>query len=207
MNLPSFHFNHRGYDCADFSLYLQSHFFFQTKQKDSSELPELYHQDFSCAAIMFASIPNFSEFYIEQEVNNMGVNSLVMLNEIIHDFDRVRLFDVYWIDNRNIRNNTENENFGNKCIVISKVKKSHHTSKGVVSLRLTRGFIAAHTDSRWANIFVHRKNQNHWMYLHGGCWGDAGDQRFRSEFSRRTIGGICIRHQKANGIYQHELME
>ena len=52
-------------------------------------MPDLYHQDFSCAAIMFASIPNFSEFYIEQEVNNMGVNSLVMLNEIIHDFDRV----------------------------------------------------------------------------------------------------------------------
>ena len=51
---------------------------------------------------MFASIPNFSEFYIEQEANNMGVNSLVMLNEIIHDFDRVR-------NNRNNRNNNSND--------------------------------------------------------------------------------------------------
>ena len=50
---------------------------------------ELYHQEFACAAIMFASISNFSDFYTEHEVNNMGINSLVILNEIIHDFDRI----------------------------------------------------------------------------------------------------------------------
>jgi adenylate cyclase 5 len=36
---------------------------------------------------MFASIPNFSEFYVELEGNNEGVECLRLLNEIIADFD------------------------------------------------------------------------------------------------------------------------
>ena len=39
---------------------------------------------------MFASITNFSEFYIELEGNNEGVECLRLLNEIIADFDEVR---------------------------------------------------------------------------------------------------------------------
>lgn len=38
---------------------------------------------------MFASIPNFSEFYIELEGNNEGVECLRLLNEIIVDFDEL----------------------------------------------------------------------------------------------------------------------
>lgn len=38
---------------------------------------------------MFASIVNFSEFYIELEANNEGVECLRLLNEIIADFDTV----------------------------------------------------------------------------------------------------------------------
>lgn len=38
---------------------------------------------------MFASIPNFSEFYIELEGNNEGVECLRLLNEIIADFDEL----------------------------------------------------------------------------------------------------------------------
>lgn len=39
--------------------------------------------------ILFASIPNFSEFYIELESNNEGVECLRLLNEIIADFDEI----------------------------------------------------------------------------------------------------------------------
>ena len=39
---------------------------------------------------MFATISNFSEFYIELEENNEGVECLRLLNEIIADFDEVR---------------------------------------------------------------------------------------------------------------------
>lgn len=38
---------------------------------------------------MFASIPNFSEFYVELEGNNEGVECLRLLNEIIVDFDEL----------------------------------------------------------------------------------------------------------------------
>ena len=39
--------------------------------------------------MLFASIPNFSEFYVELEANNEGVECLRLLNEIIADFDEI----------------------------------------------------------------------------------------------------------------------
>lgn len=50
---------------------------------------ELYYQSCECVAVMFASISNFSEFYVELEGNNEGVECLRLLNEIIADFDEV----------------------------------------------------------------------------------------------------------------------
>ncbi|KAK3741379.1 hypothetical protein RRG08_034424 [Elysia crispata] len=47
----------------------------------------LYYEDINNVGIMFASITNFSEFYIELEANNEGVECLRLLNEIIADFD------------------------------------------------------------------------------------------------------------------------
>ena len=52
---------------------------------------ELYYQSCECVAVMFASIANFSEFYVELEANNEGVECLRLLNEIIADFDEVQL--------------------------------------------------------------------------------------------------------------------
>lgn len=46
---------------------------------------------------MFASIPNFSDFYMELEANNEGVECLRLLNEIIADFDEVRFSLKKWI--------------------------------------------------------------------------------------------------------------
>ncbi|XP_026961914.1 adenylate cyclase type 6 isoform X4 [Sagmatias obliquidens] len=50
---------------------------------------ELYYQSCECVAVMFASIANFSEFYVELEANNEGVECLRLLNEIIADFDEI----------------------------------------------------------------------------------------------------------------------
>jgi len=50
---------------------------------------ELYHEQCEFVCIMFASIPNFSEFYVELEGNNEGVECLRLLNEIIADFDEL----------------------------------------------------------------------------------------------------------------------
>jgi adenylate cyclase 1 len=47
---------------------------------------ELYHQSYSRVGVLFASITNFHEFYIELDGNNQGVECLRLLNEIIADF-------------------------------------------------------------------------------------------------------------------------
>lgn len=39
--------------------------------------------------MMFASIPDFKEFYTESDVNKEGLECLRLLNEIIADFDEV----------------------------------------------------------------------------------------------------------------------
>lgn len=52
-------------------------------------IEDLYHEQCESACIMFASIPNFSEFYVELEANNEGVECLRLLNEIIADFDEL----------------------------------------------------------------------------------------------------------------------
>uniref|UniRef100_A0A8D1SZA1 adenylate cyclase n=1 Tax=Sus scrofa TaxID=9823 RepID=A0A8D1SZA1_PIG len=50
---------------------------------------ELYHQSYECVCVMFASIPDFKEFYTESDVNKEGLECLRLLNEIIADFDDV----------------------------------------------------------------------------------------------------------------------
>ena len=42
------------------------------------------------SCIIFASICNYADFYMELEGNNEGVECLRLLNEIIADFDEVR---------------------------------------------------------------------------------------------------------------------
>ncbi|XP_059084537.1 Ca(2+)/calmodulin-responsive adenylate cyclase-like isoform X2 [Tigriopus californicus] len=48
---------------------------------------ELYSQSYQRVGVLFASITNFHEFYMELDLNNQGVECLRLLNEIIADFD------------------------------------------------------------------------------------------------------------------------
>lgn len=50
---------------------------------------DLYHQSYSKVGVVFASITNYHEFYMELEGNNQGVECLRLLNEIIADFDEL----------------------------------------------------------------------------------------------------------------------
>lgn len=56
-------------------------------RKDRSN--DLYHERYQSVAVMFASIPNYKEFYDETDVNKQGLECLRLLNEIICDFDKV----------------------------------------------------------------------------------------------------------------------
>lgn len=59
------------------------------QQTRSGANQELYHQSYSRVGVLFASITNFHEFYIELDGNNQGVECLRLLNEIIADFDEL----------------------------------------------------------------------------------------------------------------------
>lgn len=65
-------------------VHVAEHFLSRDKNID-----ELYHEQCESACVMFASIPNFAEFYVELESNNEGVECLRLLNEIIADFDEL----------------------------------------------------------------------------------------------------------------------
>ena len=52
---------------------------------------DLYSQAYDNICVMFASIPNYKEFYIENDINKQGLECIRLLNEIICDFDKVYL--------------------------------------------------------------------------------------------------------------------
>jgi adenylate cyclase 1 len=68
--------------------HVAQHFLGQDGHNTRSNL-ELYHQSYSRVGVLFASITNFHEFYIELDGNNQGVECLRLLNEIIADFDEL----------------------------------------------------------------------------------------------------------------------
>jgi len=54
---------------------------------------ELYSERYENVAVMFASIPNYKEFYDENDINKQGLECLRLLNEIICDFDKVKFIN------------------------------------------------------------------------------------------------------------------
>ncbi|KAK0098595.1 hypothetical protein PV326_006343 [Microctonus aethiopoides] len=52
---------------------------------------DLYHERYNSIAVLFASIPNYKEFYDETDINKQGLECLRLLNEIICDFDKLLL--------------------------------------------------------------------------------------------------------------------
>lgn len=50
---------------------------------------DLYSQSYAEVGVLFASIPNFADFYTEETINNQGLECLRFLNEVISDFDAV----------------------------------------------------------------------------------------------------------------------
>ncbi|KAL7306373.1 hypothetical protein TKK_0001797 [Trichogramma kaykai] len=68
--------------------------FLETREKAELQ-KDLYHESYDCIAVMFASIPNYKEFYDETDINKQGLECLRLLNEIICDFDKLLLKPKY----------------------------------------------------------------------------------------------------------------
>ncbi|XP_011505214.1 PREDICTED: adenylate cyclase type 3-like [Ceratosolen solmsi marchali] len=50
---------------------------------------DLYSQSYAEVGVLFASMPNFADFYSEESINNQGLECLRFLNEVISDFDAI----------------------------------------------------------------------------------------------------------------------
>ncbi|XP_065200273.1 adenylate cyclase type 1 [Planococcus citri] len=61
----------------------------QFKNNMNTLSQELYYQSYNKVGVLFASITNYHEFYMELDGNNQGVECLRLLNEIIADFDEL----------------------------------------------------------------------------------------------------------------------
>lgn len=70
---------------------------------------DLYHQSYESVCVMFASIPDFKEFYTESDVNKEGLECLRLLNEIIADFDEVNSHAHTSLDNGDKREGWKRE--------------------------------------------------------------------------------------------------
>ncbi|XP_003742697.2 adenylate cyclase type 3 [Galendromus occidentalis] len=57
--------------------------FLGTRKNDE----ELYSKSYEAVGVLFAAMPNFSDFYTEDDVNNQGLECLRFLNEVISDYD------------------------------------------------------------------------------------------------------------------------
>ncbi|XP_043075700.1 adenylate cyclase type 3-like isoform X1 [Puntigrus tetrazona] len=91
--------------------------FLGSKMRDE----ELYSQSYDEIGVMFASIPNFSDFYTEESINNGGIECLRILNEIISDFDSL-------LDRTEFRHITKIKTIGSTYMAASGVTPESNTN-------------------------------------------------------------------------------
>ncbi|XP_067274201.1 adenylate cyclase type 3-like isoform X2 [Pseudorasbora parva] len=91
--------------------------FLGSKKRDE----ELYSQSYDEIGVMFASIPNFSDFYTEESINNGGIECLRILNEIISDFDSL-------LDRTEFRDITKIKTIGSTYMAASGVTPESNTN-------------------------------------------------------------------------------
>ncbi|XP_055978542.1 adenylate cyclase type 3 [Sorex fumeus] len=91
--------------------------FLGSKKRDE----ELYSQSYDEIGVMFASLPNFADFYTEEAINNGGIECLRFLNEIISDFDSL-------LDNPKFRVITKIKTIGSTYMAASGVNPDINTN-------------------------------------------------------------------------------
>ncbi|XP_035702873.1 adenylate cyclase type 3 [Folsomia candida] len=70
--------------CNIMPQHVAEHFLDKTQNHD-----QLYSHNYQEVGVVFASMPNFSDFYTEDAVNNQGLECLRFLNEVISDYDAI----------------------------------------------------------------------------------------------------------------------
>lgn len=53
------------------------------------DVTKLYSESYNNVSVMFASIPNYMDFFTQEEIHEGGVTCLKILNHIIYAYDKV----------------------------------------------------------------------------------------------------------------------
>ena len=136
---------------------------------------------------MFASIPNYKEFYDENDVNKQGLECLRLLNEIICDFDKVRFFVCFAFALSPEGGNWKKLDCGRKFCG----RASSRAARPFGKFWLYHLFVFPATFQ--AKVQRFREDQNHWKHLYGGC-------RFATWQRRRKDGKFQILRGNFLGI-------
>nr|XP_026693427.1 adenylate cyclase type 6 [Ciona intestinalis] len=109
-------------------------YYLDKKEKNDDDL---YCQSCECVAVMFATITNFSEFYMELDANNEGVECLRLLNEIIADFDNIISEpQFYQLEKIKTMGSTYMVSSGLNSATYDKENMSHISALAVFAMRL-----------------------------------------------------------------------
>lgn len=166
---------------------------------------DLYHEQCEFACIMFASIPNFSDFYTELEANNEGVECLRLLNEIIADFDEILSEDKFGcIEKIKTTGYTYMAAAGLTQATCDAVNHSHITATADYALRLREQL--AYVNEHSFNNFKIRIGMNLGPVVAGvigakkpqyDIWGNAVNVA-----SRMDSTGVLDKIQVTQDVYQ-----
>ncbi|XP_031419227.1 adenylate cyclase type 1 [Clupea harengus] len=129
---------------------------------------DLYYQSYAQVGVLFASIPNFNDFYIELDGNNMGVECLRLLNEIIADFDELMDKECYKdIEKIKTIGSTYMAAVGLVPTIGTKAKKSAATHLSTVADFAIEMFdVLDEINYQSYNDFVLRVGRFVWVYVH-----------------------------------------
>ncbi|GAB1862161.1 adenylate cyclase [Camponotus japonicus] len=84
---------------------------------------DLYSQSYAEVGVLFASMPNFADFYSEESINNQGLECLRFLNEVISDFDAI-------LDQKKFRNIIKIKTIGSTYMAASGITESTQSENG-----------------------------------------------------------------------------
>jgi len=155
-----------------------AHFLARERRND-----ELYYQSCECVAVMFASISNFAEFYVELEANNEGVECLRLLNEIIADFDEVKFAG--W-----------------------RVSAKLGASSRALTFRVTRNVTAVcFSDHQRREVQAAREDQDHWLHLHGGVRAQRLHLRQGGPLAHHRSGRLRHEAEGADEVHQRAFLQ
>uniref|UniRef100_A0ABD2WWJ3 Adenylate cyclase type 3 n=1 Tax=Trichogramma kaykai TaxID=54128 RepID=A0ABD2WWJ3_9HYME len=123
---------------------------------------DLYSQSYAEVGVLFASMPNFADFYSEESINNQGLECLRFLNEVISDFDAI-------LDQDKYKDIIKIKTIGSTYMAASGITESASSSKEpqwqhlatLVDFAVEMKNVLSHINEQSFNHFVLKMGINH----------------------------------------------